>query len=226
MPVSEYDQRILNMTKELCHQLDILNYNPIFVSWEGFDSRVRVPVEFRYDECLIERNCVTLSAKMKDVLEPEEWRPIIASSLIFTKKLRRVLFQRAAITFAGLLGVAVGLLFALPILLPEPFSSTRSGSTYSGTLGAASAPLIGFALVTGGTVILSAVIARRLRATADEKAADLVSTTSFLTTLEKVSETMRQAGFREYHTISSSIPLLPDIGTRIERLKRKSNLAS
>src|SRR5205807_4429465 len=86
MPVSEYDQRILGITKELCLQLNIADYNPIFVSWEGFDSRSRVPVEFRYDECLIERNCVTLSAKMKDVLEPDEWRPIIASSLIFTKK--------------------------------------------------------------------------------------------------------------------------------------------
>src|SRR5205807_10476581 len=71
MPVSEYDQRILGITKELCLQLNIADYNPIFVSWEGFDSRSRVPVEFRYDECLIERNCVNLSAKMKDVLEPE-----------------------------------------------------------------------------------------------------------------------------------------------------------
>src|SRR5438445_12697408 len=70
MPVSEYDQRILGITKELCLQLNIADYNPIFVSWEGFDSRSRVPVEFRYDECLIERNCVNLSVMMNYVLEP------------------------------------------------------------------------------------------------------------------------------------------------------------
>src|SRR5437870_5692241 len=117
MPVSEYDQRILGITKELCLQLNIADYNPIFVSWEGFDSRSRVQVEFRYDECLIER---------------------------------------------------------------------------------------------------------RLRVVADEKAADVVSTTSFLTALYKVSETMGQTGFRANRTIRGPIPLLPDIQTRIARLKKKS----
>src|SRR5439155_21220011 len=97
MPVSEYDQRILDITKELCLLLNIAGYNPILVSWEGFDLRSRVPVEFRYDECLIERNCVTLSAKMKYVLDPDEWRPIIASSLILTRKLRRLGLQQTAI---------------------------------------------------------------------------------------------------------------------------------
>jgi len=222
MPVSEYDQRILGITKELCLQLNIADYNPIFVSWEGFDSRSRVPVEFRYDECLIERNCVTLSAKMKDVLEPDEWRPIIASSLIFTKKLRRIGLQQTAIVFACLLGVAVGLFFALPMLLPEPFTTTKGGSTYSGSVGAAFAPITGFVLVTAGTVVLSVIIVRRLRVVADEKTADVVSTTSFLTTLYKVSETMGQTGFRANRTIRGPIPFLPDIQTRIARLKKKS----
>src|SRR5207302_9920496 len=111
MPVSEYDQRILDITKELCLQLNIADYNPIFVSWEGFDSRSRVPVEFRYDECLIERNCVTLSTKMKDVLELDEWRPIIAPSMIFTKKLRRLGLQQIARAFACYIAVALGRLF-------------------------------------------------------------------------------------------------------------------
>jgi hypothetical protein len=222
MPVSEYDQRILDITKELCLQLDIANYNPIFVSWEGSDSRSRVPVEFRYDECLIERNCVTVSPKMKDVLEPDEWRPIIASSLIFTKKLRRRGIQWTAIVFAFLLGIAVGLFYALPILLPEPFTASKGGSTYSVSVGAAFAPIMGLFLVTAGTVVISVIIARRLRVVADEKAADIVSTTSFLTTLDKVSVTMRQTGYRANRTMRGPIPLLPDIQTRIARLKKKS----
>src|SRR5437879_7644330 len=157
MPVSEYDQRILDITKELCLQLNIADYNPIFVSWEGFDSRSRVPVEFRYDECLIERNCVTLSAKMKDVLEPDEWRPIIASSLIFTKKLRRIGLQQTAIVFACLLGVAVGLFFALPMLVPEPFTTTKGGSTSYGNLGAALEPMSGYMMVAEVPIVTRAV---------------------------------------------------------------------
>src|SRR5437667_12329403 len=125
MPVSEYDQRILGITKELCFQLNIADYNPIFVSWEGFDSRSRVPGEFRYYECLIERNCATLSAKMKDVLEPDEWRPIIALSLIFSKKLSWIGVQPNAIVFACLLGVPLGRFFALPMLLPDPFTKPK-----------------------------------------------------------------------------------------------------
>src|SRR5437870_6771360 len=100
MPVSEYDQRILDITKELCLQLNIADYNPIFVSWEGFDSRSRVPVEFRYEVCLIERNCVTLSAKMKVVLERDEWRPVIALSVIFAKKPGRIGLQQTEVAFA------------------------------------------------------------------------------------------------------------------------------
>ena len=116
----------------------------------------------------------------------------------------------------------VGLFFALPMLLPEPFTTTKGGSTYSGSVGAAFAPITGFVLVTAGTVVLSVIIVRRLRVVADEKTADVVSTTSFLTTLYKVSETMGQTGFRANRTIRGPIPLLPDIQTRIARLKKKS----
>ena len=193
--VSEYDRRILDITQELCLQLNITDYNPTFVSWEAFDSRVRGGVDFRYDDCLIEKYCVTLSAKMKEALQPDEFRPIIASSLIFSKKLRRAGIQQSAIGFAFLVALANVLLFALPILLPEPFTTTKGGSTYSGNVGAAFAPITGFFLVIAGTFVFSVIIARRLRSEADRRAADLVSPTSFLTTLNKILGRISETGY-------------------------------
>jgi hypothetical protein len=208
------------LTKELCLQLNIANYNPTFVSWEALDSRVRGGVEFRYDECVIEKYCVTLSAKMKDVLEPDDWKPIIASSLIFSKKLRIRGLRQTGVIFAGLVAIAVLLSFLLPVLLPQPFTTTtRSGSSYTGTLGAAIFPLLALALVIPGTVIISVVIARRLKTLADRDATDIVSATAFVTTLETIARTMRETGYQERRFVRGRIPLLPDIQTRIVRMK-------
>lgn len=222
MPVTEYDQRILDLTKELCLSLGVLNYAPNFVSWEDWDSRSRRPVEFRYDECLVEKYCLTLSAKMKDLLGPEEWRPLIASSLIFTKKLRKRVLQGTATVLGAFLGLAISLQFVLPVLLSEPFTATKNGSTYTGTLGAGIAPLVGFVLATAGTVVLSVKLARRLRTVADKQAADLVSGATFLTTLNKIAGAMRDSGFQENRTFRGPVPLLPDIAKRISRLQTYS----
>jgi len=219
-PLSDYDQRILGLTKDLCLQLDIANYNPTFVSWETLDSRVRGGVEFRYDDCVIEKYCMTLSANVKDILEPDDWKPIVASSLIFSKKLRSRGLRQTGVIFAVLLAMSVLLSFALPVLLPQPFTTTtRSGSSYTSTLGAAIFPLTALALVIPGTVIISVVIARRLKSLADREAADIVSATAFVTTLEKIARTMREKGYQERRFVRGRIPLLPDIQTRILRMK-------
>ena len=92
---------------------------------ETLDSRARRPIEFRYDECLIEKYCVTLSGKMKNVLEPDEWKPIIASSLIFSKKLRRRVLKGFAVALTAFLLLALAMFFELPVLFPQPYTVTR-----------------------------------------------------------------------------------------------------
>lgn len=217
--VPEYDQKILDVTKQLCQELDISNYNPTFVSWEALDSRVRVPVGFRYDDCLIDRFCLTLSAKMKEVLEPDEFEPIIASSLIFSKKLRKRILQQIGIALAGLVALALIQLYALPLLLPEPFTATKSGSTYTGTVGGAFAPITAFTLTIMGTVIVSVVIMRRTRRLADRIAADTVSGAAFLAILNKAVDMMRKSEYRPSRNVRGPIMLLPDIQTRIRLLQ-------
>jgi hypothetical protein len=132
---------------------------------------------------------------MKEALQPDDFRPIIASSLIFSKKLRRAGLQQSTLGFACLVALAIVLFFALPILLPEPFTTTKGGSTYSGNIGAAFAPITGFFLVIAGTVVLSVVIAKRLRSEADRRAANMVSPTNFLNTLNKILGRIRESEY-------------------------------
>src|SRR5216683_3097888 len=165
--ISEYDQRILDITRELCIQLDITNYNPTFISWETLDSRSRRPIEFRYDECLVEKYCLTLSAKMKDALEPDEWRPIIASSLIFSKKLRSRIFKGLILSLATFVALALVLFFALPILLPQPYTVSRSGASQTSALGYFIAGPLALVLVFFGPIVASVTYARMLRRIAD-----------------------------------------------------------
>jgi hypothetical protein len=218
--VSEYDQQILDITRELCVQLDIPNYNPTFVSWETLDSRVRGQVEFRYDECLIEKYCLTLSGRMKGVFEPDEWKPIIASSLIFSKKLRRRIFKVFVLSLVAFLLLAVTLYFGLPLLFPQPYTVTKNGSSQTSPVGYFVALPASLAMVPFGTILVSVTHARRLRRAADKKATDLVSSTAFLSSLNKIAETERATGYRENTNIRGPIPLLPNIRVRISSIKK------
>src|SRR5260370_26388474 len=91
-------------------------------------------IEFGCEECLVEKYCLTLSAKMKDELEPDEWRPIIASSLIFSKKLRNRIYKGFILSLATFVALALVLFFELPILLPQLYQFSKSGSSQTSAI--------------------------------------------------------------------------------------------
>lgn len=219
--VSEYDQRLLDITRELCQGLGIRNYSPFFVSWETIDSRRKGQVEFPVDECLLERNCLTLSGKMRDVLEPDEWRPIIASSLIFSKKFRTRVFEAVVLSFTLFLLLAILLFVELRVLLPQPYTTiTRSGVSVTNPIGYYIAVPLDLALVPLGTVIVALVYARRLRVQADREAADIVSATTFIATLRKIMDSKLQSGDRRgIFGLFEFVPLLPNLPGRILNLQ-------
>lgn len=157
---------------------------------------------------------------MKDVLEPEEWRPIIASSLIFSKKLRSRVFKGLILSLTAFVSLALVLFFELPILLPQPYTVSRSGSSQTSSLGYLIAGPMALVLGLFGPVVISVTYARMLRRIADRKAADLVSVTVFLATLNKAAETERSAGYKENINFRGSIPLLPNLRTRISLLEK------
>jgi len=217
--VSEYDQRILDITRELCAEVGITNYNPFFVSWEIMDSRRRRPLEFPVDECLPERNCLTLSGKMKNVLEPDDWRPIIVSSLIFSKKFRTRIIEGIVLSFTLLLLLAAILYVELPILLPQPYTTiTRSGVSITQPVGFYIAYPLDMVIVALGTTLVALAYAKRLRRLADRRAAEIVSATAFMATLEKIMDSKVQSGDRR-GIFGRLVPLLPSLEARISNLK-------
>ena len=157
---------------------------------------------------------------MKGVLEPDEWKPIIASSLIFSKKLRRRVLKGFAAALAAFLLLALTVVLELPILFPQLYTVTKGGSSQTSPLGYYIAGPLALALVPLGTIVTSVTYARRLRRTADIDATNLVSAAAFLTTLNKIAETERSTGYRENRNIRGSIPLLPSTLARISLLQK------
>ena len=133
----ERDQRILDITRELCSELGISKYNPSLVSWKmlyGLPGKKATP-EFPPDDCTVRKDSVTLPESMRDKLEPDEFRPIIASSLIFSKTFRRRIFEGFFLSAVPYILLAVSLFFELPILLPSPNTVCKSGSCETSPLG-------------------------------------------------------------------------------------------
>jgi len=184
----------------------------------------RGQVEFPVDECLLERDCVTLSAKMKNVLEADDWRPILASSLIFSKKFRTRIFGAIVSSFTLLLVLAIVLFAGLQILLPQSYTAmTRSGVSVTNPIGYYIAIPLDLGLVPLGTVIVALVYAKRLRVLADRKAADMASATVFIATLQKIMDSKVQSGDRRGIVGRFVlVPLLPSLHARISKLRSYS----
>jgi hypothetical protein len=81
-----------------------------------------------YDQCVLAKDTILLPRSMMDNLEPDEWRPIIASSLLLKKTFRKRLIAGMALRIIGFLAVAAVLFISMPILFSQPVVSVdRSG---------------------------------------------------------------------------------------------------
>lgn len=225
----ERDPQILQITNSLCQQLDITNYNPTFVSWQVYayenKRNPRNRQEFPSDECLLEKYCVTLPGSLRGKLDPVEWKPIIASSLIFSKKMRRRSFYGflfPAILFVGLALLAI---VELPILFPQPITSTdHSGNSYSAPVGSYLGNALALVLVGAGTILTGTMLARKTRRLADKKAADLVGIDAFLSSLRKIAEfSSPQQRNKRGGSFARPFPLLPRLDSRISYLETSSS---
>src|SRR5215472_7922760 len=91
----EGDDKILNILRDLCQRLNINDYNPTSITWKSeVEKRGRSGPYYEmlpYDECILEKNTVMLPEDMREHIEPDEWKPIIASALFYK---RTLLFRR------------------------------------------------------------------------------------------------------------------------------------
>ena len=224
----ERDPQILQITNSLCQQLDITNYHPTFVSWQVYAYKNRRnPTnrrEFPSDECLLEKYSITLSGSMRGKLEPDEWKPIIASALIFSKKMRRRTFY--GFLFPGILFVALAFLIFVefPILFPQPYSSTDRGTPFTVPIGSVFGNIIALILGGPGTVVVGTILARKTRLLADKRAAGIVGNEVFLSSLRKIAGlSSPQQWKKRGGSFAGPVPLLPRLDSRITYLETSTN---
>jgi len=85
IPMHPEDQKLLQIARDLCRQLGYYNLNPDTISWKERMGIRRLPA----DHFMILRGEVQLSTRSMGQLTPDEWRPIIASGLIYFQTLTR-----------------------------------------------------------------------------------------------------------------------------------------
>ncbi len=79
IPLHPEDQRIVEIARELCQRLHIYKVNPRTVSWVEKQGLVRVPP----DQILFGMDNIILPRNTMGKLDPEEWKPLLASALIY-----------------------------------------------------------------------------------------------------------------------------------------------
>ena len=224
----EDDQKILDGTRSVCQQLGITNYNPVAVAWQALLARGRSMLEIPFDECILTGSQIILPAGMRGKLEPGEWKPIIASTLILSKKLRKQLAERILIGLAGLIVVAVALFLTLPILVPQTVYTCDKSGVHCGNspLGYMLAVFIGLPLVLIGTPIIGVIFARGLKLVADGKTADLLGQSYFLGVLNKVATIAPPNQVRARKRIGGPLGIYPSLQARIQYLQPPENRRS
>src|SRR5437879_12724902 len=90
----------------------------------------------------------------------------------------------------AILFVALAILVAVefPVLFPQPYSSTRSGTAFTVPIGSIFGNAAALILAGPGTILTETILARKTRLLADRKATTLVGTASFIQTHKEIAE--------------------------------------
>jgi hypothetical protein len=186
----EYDQDIVRAGHEVLQQLG-MTFKLSRISWTKWSPFLRVSS----DECIFTGGALVLPFWMRGKLKPPEWTPLMASSLIYNRRLVWTMSDDAVITF--LLVVALGI----------------GGSAFVfATLGGP-ALLVYLALLFGPFLQHRfSQVRRKLKLRADVEASRLVGASSFLTILEKINsldmedvERVKRRRFARYFSSKPSI---------------------
>jgi hypothetical protein len=210
------DEQILLLTGELCHQLGTSKLVPKRVFWKDV---VQVPVgempaniEMPSDLVSTGSGNIVLPKRMQGVLTIEEWRPIIASSLIFMPWVRRKMVRTLELSVLGVLGYAFATLLLLQYFGYGIFSFQGSLAFHPAVL-----LTLGVALfvITGRYFTPEA---RQELLKADKKAAELYGRDEFVRALQKIDS----RGFADVQKLEKkkkrSIYDKPSVAERLENL--------
>jgi len=105
LPTSPDDPKLLETATGLGQQLDIVGLDIRDIRWMEWIPAGRSTRTVPSDWCSFLRHSMVMPARMMGKLTVEEWRPLIASSILFEKRMKRKLRGKAF------------LLTALPVIL-------------------------------------------------------------------------------------------------------------
>ena len=181
-------------------------------------------VEMPLDECILSKSQIMLPAAMRSKLEPDEWKPIVASALILSKKLRRKMLERTLIVLAALILVSASLFLTLPALLPGLVTSCRGGTCGTAPLGYYIAVYVGLTLPIIGTPITAILLGRKLKLVADRMAAEIVGVSSFLLVLNKIAN-LAAGQTQAKKRLGGPLSPFPSLSSRIINLQTHTSPA-
>jgi hypothetical protein len=121
LPTSPDDPQLLATAISLGQQLDIPGLDVRDIRWMEWIPAGRSTRSVPSDWCSLLRHSLVMPARMTGKLTAEEWRPLIASSLVFEKKTRRELRGRAFLLTGLPLIVSLGVPIGAAILLQMPW---------------------------------------------------------------------------------------------------------
>jgi hypothetical protein len=180
------DQKILEIIGELRAQLKVPNC-PRNLLWaeriKTGDSDRSGSKPIGSDECYLGKNAIVLPMHMRDKLEPEEWRPIIASGIILNMRLRPGVVKKikTRLWFPPL----TMLILAVFFFAQGPFDSTGNFHGPTWVL-----PLLSFSLVAVLVVpwTLYGRYYRQAKLIADRDSAEIVGKQAFLDVMMKLDQ--------------------------------------
>jgi hypothetical protein len=177
---TDEDQAIVEIAKNMCHQIGVTRFNPKRVSWLAVRPR-RSGNPITSDSCNFDRTRVIMPLSLRGRMPTEELKSVIAPALIFQSNSGiRLRYNLAILSFAPYI-VGMG---TLGTLLGIRVLSLQRGSLAALVFLVVFLVLflLFFLLVANG----SALYSRKLRLIADDQAAKLVGSQNLLHVFKEI----------------------------------------
>lgn len=212
---SSSESEILQIANQMIDRLQVSDFRPSSISWAEYLMRnpgtPRVPVpsvtSVPVGWCTFTWDILYLPPGLRGKLEPEEWRPLITSSLIYASKLKR---KRAL----GIIARILGPVFLESLCLALLFATWPSIFTGPSLV----AFVVGLFLIIAYGVLVVNPFLRNLRLGADRLAADILGRESLLRVLKKISD----LGLNDYSDGSGRFATRPSLTERMRVLEMSS----
>ena len=194
------DEKILRYAVELFHQLGITKPEPDSVVWAD---------DIGPDLVIVQFGEVRLPRRMMGRLSAEDWRPLLAASILYNYVLLRDKNRTSLIRLVLPVGIGeIPLIFALLVVLRLPDRNLSIELLW--------ATVALWAIYTLSLLrFYTKWLWRDLPYTADRRAADAIGKEVLLSALAKYGETISAAGYPR-----KRLRIWPTISRRIERLQR------